>query len=189
LFALSFSLRHCCSCCGCPHSCFHLHVSIGFNRSSWLRLLLQTVVEPVPDCTSCLLYLLVCVIAAPAVAAPIPVSISLFPLDSIVARGCVFCCCVHRCCCRLSQHCHHHHHHSRICWGCTSSAASQPVCCCYPLHASSIVVAPESPPDPARLFILQGGCYQAPHPHYFTSPLSRKRAATGRVLSPLRLAV
>ena len=130
----------------------------------------QTVIEPVPDCTSCLLYLLVCVVAAPDVAVSIPVSISLFPLDSIAVCGCVFCCCVHRCVCRLSQHCHHHHHHSRICWGCTSSAASQPVCCCYSLNVSSIVVAPESPPDPARLLILQGGCYQAPHPHCLTSP-------------------
>ena len=44
-------------------------------------------------------------------AASIPVSICLFPLDSIAVCSCVFCCCVHRCVCRLSQHCHHHHHH------------------------------------------------------------------------------
>ena len=37
---------------------------------------------------------------------------------------------------------------------------------------------------------LLGDCYQAPPPHHCsTPPLSRKRAVTGRVLSPLRLAV
>ena len=67
--------------------------------------------------------------------------------------------------------------------------------CC---SSASLLLLPPAPLPPLLLPLrahlnpvgcLLSDCHQAPHPHYFTSPLSRKRAITGRVLSPLHLVV